>query len=73
LYYIMYDPLTPEEAAKTRGVMINGHTDWTSITCLVSNPVTGLQALMPDNIWRFVKHKEGAIVINIGDQLSFMS
>ena len=28
---------------------------------------------MPDNVWRYVKHKDGALVINIGDQLSFMS
>ncbi|KAK1228605.1 hypothetical protein PQX77_008258 [Marasmius sp. AFHP31] len=28
---------------------------------------------MPDNVWRYVKHRDGALVINIGDQLSFMS
>jgi isopenicillin N synthase-like dioxygenase len=28
---------------------------------------------MPDNVWRYVKHKDGALVINIGDQLAFMS
>jgi isopenicillin N synthase-like dioxygenase len=28
---------------------------------------------MPDGKWRYVRHRDGAIVINIGDQLSFMS
>lgn len=71
--YMIYDPLTSEEAKKTNGVMLNGHTDFNSISCLVSQPVTALQVLMPDNVWRYVKHREGAYVINIGDQLSFMS
>lgn len=70
---MIYDPLTSEESSKTNGVMLNGHTDFNSISTLVSQPVTALQVLMPDNVWRYVKHKDGALVINIGDQLSFMS
>lgn len=70
---MIYDPLTSEEAKKTNGVMLNGHTDFNSISCLVSQPVTALQVLMPDNVWRYVKHREGAYVINLGDQISFMS
>ncbi|KAJ7594223.1 hypothetical protein C8J56DRAFT_430850 [Mycena floridula] len=73
LRYMMYNPLTSEESNKTNGVMLNGHTDFNSISTLVSQPVTALQVLMPDNEWRYVKHKPGAFVINIGDQLSFMS
>ncbi|KAJ7878568.1 hypothetical protein B0H14DRAFT_2711486 [Mycena olivaceomarginata] len=65
LRYMIYDPLTEEESTKTNGVMLNGHTDFNSISTLVF--------LMPDNVWRYVKHKDGALVINIGDQLSFMS
>ncbi|KAJ6567007.1 hypothetical protein B0H19DRAFT_1139129 [Mycena capillaripes] len=73
LRYMIYDPLTEEESAKTKGVMLNGHTDFNSISTLVSQPISALQVLMPDNVWRYVKHKDGALVINIGDQLSFMS
>ncbi|KAK7461122.1 hypothetical protein VKT23_009048 [Stygiomarasmius scandens] len=73
LRYMIYDPLTNEESQKTNGVMLNGHTDFNSVSTLVSQPVTALQVLMPDNVWRYVKHKDGALVINIGDQLSFMS
>ncbi|KIY49859.1 Clavaminate synthase-like protein [Fistulina hepatica ATCC 64428] len=71
--YMMYDPLTKEEAAITKGVMLNGHTDFNSISTLISQPVTALQVLMPDGKWRYVRHRDGAMVINIGDQLSFMS
>ncbi|KAF9014601.1 Clavaminate synthase-like protein [Hymenopellis radicata] len=71
--YMIYDPLTSDEAKKTNGVMLNGHTDFNSISTLVSQPVTALQVLMPDNVWRYVKHQDNALVINIGDQLSFMS
>lgn len=69
---MIYDPLTSEEALKTNGVMLNGHTDFNSISTLVSQPVTALQVLMPDGVWRYVKHRDNALVINIGDQLSFM-
>lgn len=70
---MIYDPLTGEESQKTNGVMLNGHTDFNSISTLISQPITALQVLMPDNVWRYVKHKDGAFVINIGDQLSFMT
>lgn len=73
LRYMLYEPLTVDEVLKTNGVMLNGHTDFNSISTLVSQPVTALQVLMPDNVWRYVKHRDGALVINIGDQLSFMS
>jgi hypothetical protein len=73
LRYMIYDPLTSEEATKTNGVMLNGHTDFNSISTLISQPISALQVLMPDNVWRYVMHREGALVINIGDQLSFMS
>jgi isopenicillin N synthase-like dioxygenase len=69
---MIYDPLTPAEALTTSGVMLNGHTDFNSISTLVSQPVSGLQILMPDGVWRYVKHQDDALVINIGDQLSWV-
>ncbi|KAF7295830.1 Gibberellin 3-beta [Mycena chlorophos] len=71
--YMIYDPLTEAESTITNGVMLNGHTDFNSVSILVSQPIAALQVLMPDNVWRYVKHRDGALVINIGDQLSFMS
>ncbi|TFY61750.1 hypothetical protein EVG20_g6940 [Dentipellis fragilis] len=71
--YMIYDPLPTDEAAKTNNVMLNGHTDFETVTILASQPVTALQILMPDGKWRYVQHRDNALVINIGDQLSFMS
>ncbi|KII91724.1 hypothetical protein PLICRDRAFT_51855 [Plicaturopsis crispa FD-325 SS-3] len=73
LRYMIYDPLTSAEAEKTNGVMLNGHTDFNSISTLVSQPITALQILGQDGQWRYVRHEQDALVINIGDQLSFMS
>lgn len=70
LRYMVYDPLTPTESQITNGVMLNGHTDFNSLSILVSQPISALQILMPDGVWRYVKHRDGALVINIGDQLS---
>ena len=70
LRYMMYDPLTPAESQITNGVMLNGHTDFNSISFLVSQPISALQILMPDGVWRYVKHRNGALVANIGDQLT---
>jgi isopenicillin N synthase-like dioxygenase len=53
--------------------MLNGHTDFNSISTLVSQPISALQILMPDGVWRYVKHKDDALVINIGDQLSWVN
>jgi isopenicillin N synthase-like dioxygenase len=72
LRYMIYDPLTSAEALTTNGVMLNGHTDFNSISTLVSQPISALQILMPDGVWRYVKHKDDALVINIGDQLSWV-
>ena len=52
---MIYDPLTSAEASKTNNVMLNGHTDFNSISTLVSQPVTALQILLPDGHWRYVR------------------
>jgi hypothetical protein len=33
---MMYDPLTSSEAKTTDGVMLNGHTDFNSVSILIS-------------------------------------
>ena len=52
---MIYDPLTSQEAQKTDGVMLNGHTDFNSVSTLFSQPITALQILMPDGKWRYVR------------------
>ena len=51
---MIYDPLTEQESEVTNGVMLNGHTDFNTVSILVSQPVAALQVLMPDDVWRFL-------------------
>ena len=58
---------------KTKSVWLKGHTDFGTITILYSQPVTALQILSPDGVWRWVKHIPGALVVNAGDAMEFLS
>ncbi len=73
LRYAMYYSPPQEDDAKLGGVRLQGHTDFNAVTCLWSQPITSLEVLMPDNQWRFVKHIDNALVINLGDAMHFLS
>lgn len=49
------------------------HTDSGFITLLFQDNTGGLEALFPDDQWREVPPAEGAIVMNLGDLLAFLS
>ncbi|KAI0634517.1 Clavaminate synthase-like protein [Trametes polyzona] len=68
-----YYPRSQEEEAQTKNVWIKGHTDIGTITILWSQPVSGLQILCPDGKWRWVRHIDNALVVNIGDGMEFLS
>ncbi|PWN41945.1 Clavaminate synthase-like protein [Ceraceosorus guamensis] len=73
LRYALYH--TPEEKDDKAlgGVRLQGHTDFNSVSILWSQPITSLEVLMPDNQWRLVKHRDNAIVLNLGDAMQFLS
>ncbi|TBU25818.1 Clavaminate synthase-like protein [Dichomitus squalens] len=71
--FMKYYPRSEEEETKTSNVWLKGHTDFGTITILWSQPVTALQILSPDGVWRFVKHIPNALVINAGDGMEFLS
>ena len=73
LRYAMYRPPSKEDDEASGGVRLQGHSDFNSITILWSQPITSLEVLMPDNKWRFVRHRPNAIVINLGDAMHFLS
>ncbi|CAD6887141.1 unnamed protein product [Tilletia controversa] len=73
LRYAMYHAPDPEDDKALGGVRLQGHTDFNMVSLLWSQPITSLEVLMPDNIWRLVQHRDNALVINIGDALSFKS
>lgn len=73
LRYALYRPPPKEEDEAIGGVRLQGHTDFNSVSILWSQPITSLEVLMPDNKWRFVRHRPNALVINLGDAMHFLS
>lgn len=73
LRYAMYHNPPKADDEALGGVRLQGHTDFNSVSILWSQPITSLEVLMPDNTWRLVKHRDNAIVVNLGDALHFLS
>ncbi|KAI0703878.1 Clavaminate synthase-like protein [Cerioporus squamosus] len=71
--FMKYWPRTEEEETKTKSVWLKGHTDIGTITILWSQPISALQVLSPDGKWRWVRHIDNALVINIGDSMEMLS
>ncbi|KAK0498969.1 hypothetical protein EDD18DRAFT_1460971 [Armillaria luteobubalina] len=70
--FMKYFPRSKEEEEQTERVWMKGHYDICSVSVLWSQPIGGLQILSPDGIWRWVKHMDNALVINVGDGLDFL-
>ncbi|KAG6824876.1 hypothetical protein H0H92_005561 [Tricholoma furcatifolium] len=68
-----YYPRSSEEEVKTKNVWLKGHTDFGSLTLLWSQPISALQILDPEGMWKWVKHIENALVVNAGEALEFLS
>ncbi|KAE9400112.1 Clavaminate synthase-like protein [Gymnopus androsaceus JB14] len=71
-------PRSVEEEQQTNNVWLKGHTDIGSITILWSQPISGLQILSRDGVWRYIKHIENALVnctnsISLGDVMQLLS
>ncbi|KAI0658180.1 Clavaminate synthase-like protein [Cubamyces menziesii] len=73
LRFMKYYPRTDEDEQKSKNVWLKGHTDIGTVTILWSQPVSALQILCPDGKWRWIKHIDNAIVVNIGDGMEFLS
>lgn len=73
LRYMLIHRPPKEDDQKTKGVRIQGHTDFGSVSILWSQPIASLQVLGRDNVWRTVRHKPNALIVNLGDALYFLS
>ncbi|ESK85341.1 Clavaminate synthase-like protein [Moniliophthora roreri MCA 2997] len=71
--FMKYYPRSEDDEIKSQNLWLKGHTDIGSITLLYSQPVMALQILGVDGKWKWVKHIENAIIVNIGDALEFLS
>ncbi|KAI0041195.1 Clavaminate synthase-like protein [Auriscalpium vulgare] len=71
--FMMYHPRPEEEEEKTENVWLKGHADQTTLSVLYSQPISALQIRDADDKWRWVRHKENALVINAGDTMEMLS
>jgi isopenicillin N synthase-like dioxygenase len=49
---------------------MGAHTDYTTYTLLLADPVPGLQIVGPDGTWQDVIPEPGALLMNVGDLLA---
>ncbi|KAH9848596.1 hypothetical protein C2E23DRAFT_889040 [Lenzites betulinus] len=70
---LQHYPRSADDEEKAKNVWLKGHTDIGTVTVLWSQPVSALQIRCPDGKWRWVKHIDNALVVNIGDCMEFLS
>ncbi|PCH36841.1 Clavaminate synthase-like protein [Wolfiporia cocos MD-104 SS10] len=68
-----YFPRSEEDEIKTNNVWLKGHKDYGTVTILWSQPVAALQIMCADGKWRWIKHIDNALVINVGEAMEFLS
>ncbi|KAI0634446.1 Clavaminate synthase-like protein [Trametes polyzona] len=73
LRFMKYYPRGEDDEQKAKNVWLKGHTDIGTVTVLWSQPVSALQILCQDGKWRWIKHIDNALVVNIGDCMEFLS
>ncbi|KAF8921391.1 Clavaminate synthase-like protein [Mucidula mucida] len=73
LRFLKYHPRSEEDEQKSEKVWLKGHTDFGSITLLYSQPVSALQIFTQSGEWKWIKHIENALIINIGDAIEWLT
>jgi isopenicillin N synthase-like dioxygenase len=65
---IRYPALTgPPQPGQLRA---GAHTDYGTLTILATDGVAGLEVLAPTGEWHPVAHRDGALVVNLGDSMA---
>ncbi|KAM0788880.1 hypothetical protein ACM66B_002964 [Microbotryomycetes sp. NB124-2] len=71
---MLYHGQSAEEDAKAEGTWLRGHSDASALTFITSQPMASLQFRdYADGQWKYVGHRPGALVVNIGDRLEFLT
>ncbi|KAI0752491.1 Clavaminate synthase-like protein [Daedaleopsis nitida] len=73
LRFQKYYPYTKEDGEKAGDVWLKGHTDSTCLSVLWSQPISALQIKASNGEWRWVRHIENALIVNIGDGIEMLS
>ncbi|KAK4055598.1 hypothetical protein OIV83_000144 [Microbotryomycetes sp. JL201] len=71
---MLYHGQSAEDDAKAEGTWLRGHSDASALTFLTSQPMASLQFRdYHDGQWKYVGHRPGALVVNIGDRFEFLT
>lgn len=72
--FMMYHPLTKEDASKTKGSWLRGHSDISAFSIITSQPILALQIKdFESGQWKYVDYRPNSLVCNIGDALEFLT
>jgi isopenicillin N synthase-like dioxygenase len=71
--HALFRPVQKQTEEASKGLRIQGHTDFGLTTLLFSVPISCLQIWGRDEQWHYVPYKPGSLVINIGDTLEIVS
>ena len=72
--FMLYHKMDPEAEKKVDKNWLRGHSDSTAFTFITSQPILSLQ--IRDYFtqkWRYVGHQPGALIVNVGDALEFIT
>lgn len=70
--YQVYHPFEIKDVQDATLIM-HGHTDYGTTTIIPSQPITCLQLLGNDDVWRYVKYEPHRLLVNLGDALEVVS
>ncbi|CAH2353015.1 hypothetical protein CLIB1423_09S00914 [[Candida] railenensis] len=72
--FMMYHPLTKEDASRTKGSWLRGHSDISAFSLITSQPILALQIKdFETGQWKYVDYRPNSLVCNIGDALEFLT
>lgn len=72
--FMAYDKMDPSDEKKVDNTWLRGHSDGNAFTFITSQPILSLQ--IRDYFtgeWKFVGHKPGGLIVNIGDTMEFLT
>jgi len=73
LRFVKYFPPPEEDEQKSGGVWLKGHTDFMTLTLLFSQPISSLQIFNKEGQWKWVRHVENGVLVNIGEAVEFLT
>lgn len=72
--FMMYHPLTTEEAEKVDGTWLRGHSDICGFSIITSLPILSLQIQdYETGEWKYVNYRPNSLVVNTGDTMEFLT